>query len=305
MNGPAPSRTALIAAFATIYLVWGSTYLGIRIAVETIPPFLLSGVRFAIAGTLIFTFLKLKGAAWPNARQWRNQAVVGVFLLLGGNAVVSWCELRVPSGITALILGAAPLVVVFMDWIRPGGRRPTAGLLVGVAVGIGGVAMLLGPGSIPAGYRPPLLDIVALFASSVCWWIGSLYSKHGRVGTPLLMASAMQMLCGSASILVVALLVGEGRGLSLSAISPHSWMAFAYLIVVGSIVVFPVYTWLLEHSTPTLVSTYAYVNPVVAVFLGWVVLNEPLNARILVAAAIIIGAVAIITIGRSKAAAGP
>ena len=148
MNGPAPSRTALVAAFTTIYLVWGSTYLGIRIAVETIPPFLLSGFRFIIAGTLIFTFLKLRGAAWPTARQWRDQAVVGVFLLLGGNAVVSWCELRVPSGITSLILGAAPLVVVFMDWMRPGGRRPTAGVMVGVAV-VG----IAGTGDAPSGPR--------------------------------------------------------------------------------------------------------------------------------------------------------
>jgi drug/metabolite transporter (DMT)-like permease len=298
-----PSRGALILAFAAIYLIWGSTYLGIRVGVETMPPFLMAGMRFAIAGVLIFGFLLLRGASWPTAGQWKDQAIIGVFLLLGGNAVVSWCELRVPSGITSLVLGASPLIVVLFEWLRPGGKRPRFGLLMGVAVGIAGLALLLGPGSIPEGDRPPTVYFVILILSSLSWWTGSFYSKHITSGTPLLMASSMQMLCGSVSMLLTGLILGEGRGFHLASISAHSWEAFAYLVTAGSIVAFPVYVWLLEHSTPASVSTYAYVNPVVAVFLGWLMLGEPLNLRIILAAAIIIGSVAIITIGKAKSVA--
>ncbi len=301
----APSRMALVMAFAAIYLIWGSTYLGIRVAVQTMPPFLMAGMRFAVAGVLIFGFLHLRGAAWPTAMQWKDQIVVGIFLLLGGNAVVSWAEQRTPSGITSLILGASPFVMVLLEWIRPGGKRPTISLVVGVAVGILGIALLLGPDAIPEGYRPPAIDIIALFVASISWWIGSLYSKHVNTGTPLLMAAAMQMVTGSACMLLTGFALGEGSALHFSSISLHSWLAFSYLVVAGSIVAFPVYVWLLEHSTPAKVSTYAYVNPVVAVILGWAILREPLNLRILLASVVIIGAVAIITIGKARTAAKP
>src|SRR5665213_4381083 len=142
-------------AFAAIYVIWGSTYLGLRVAVETMPPFLMAGTRFAVAGLLIFGFVMVRGASWPTAKQWKDQAIVGTFLLLGGNAVVSWSEQRVPSGITSLILGAAPVIVMLFDWLRPRGTRPTPALAGGVAVGIAGIALLLGPNSIPAGDRPP------------------------------------------------------------------------------------------------------------------------------------------------------
>ena len=300
-----PSRLALVSAFGAIYVIWGSTYLGIRVAVETLPPFLMAGARFAIAGVLLFTVLMLRGAAWPTARQWRDQAIVGIFLLLGGNAVVSWAELRTPSGITSLILGSAPLIVVIFDWLRPGGRRPSLGLVCGVCVGIAGIVMLVGPGSIPAGYQPPVIDIIALLLASVSWWIGSFYSKHASTRTPLMLASSMQMICGSACMLLTGFVLGEGGGFRASSVTPQSWLAFSYLVVVGSIIAFPVYVWLLEHSTPSKVSTYSYVNPVVAVFLGWAVIGEPLNFRIILAASVIIGAVAIITIGKAKALEKP
>ena len=306
MRAPAKaSRWALIMAFAAIYVIWGSTYLGLRVAVETMPPFLMAGTRFAVAGLLIFGFVMVRGASWPTAKQWKDQAIVGTFLLLGGNAVVSWSEQRVPSGITSLILGAAPVIVMLFDWLRPRGTRPTPALAGGVAVGIAGIALLLGPNSIPAGDRPPSIYIVAIFLSSISWWAGSFYSKHVTSGTPLLQASSMQMLCGSVSMLLTGLILGEGNGFRFGAISAHSWEAFAYLTTVGSIVVFPVYVWLLEHSTPAKVSTFAYVNPVIAIFLGWLILDEPLNARIILAAAIILGAVAVITIGKARAAAKP
>jgi len=298
--GARPSRLALVSAFAAIYVIWGSTYLGIRVAVETLPPFLMAGTRFAIAGVLLFAFLMLRGAGWPTPRQWRDQAIVGIFLLLGGNAVVSWAELQTPSGITCLILGASPLIVVIFDWLRPGGGRPSWGLTCGVFIGIAGIVMLVGPGSIPAGYQPPVADIVALLLASVSWWVGSFYSKHAVTRTPLMMASAMQMLCGSICMLLTGFILGEAGKFHAPSVTPQSWIAFAYLVVVGSIIAFPVYVWLLEHSTPAKVSTYAYVNPVVAIFLGWAILGEPVNFRIVLAAAVIIGAVAIITIGKAR-----
>jgi drug/metabolite transporter (DMT)-like permease len=301
---PTPSRGAIVLAFAAIYLIWGSTYLGIRVAVETLPPFLMAGMRFTIAGVLLFTFLMLRGAAWPTAAQWREQSIIGALLLLGGNAVVSWAELRTPSGITALILGASPIIVVIFEWLRPGGSRPHIGLVCGVAVGIAGLALLVGPGAIPADSRPPAADLVALFLASISWWIGSFYSKHLKSSTPLMMASSMQMLTGSVCMLLTGLALGEAREFHPGLVSAQSWFAFSYLVVMGSIVAFPVYIWLLEHSTPAKVSTYAYVNPVVAIILGWLILGEPMNLRILLAASVIIGAVIIITIGKARTAPG-
>jgi drug/metabolite transporter (DMT)-like permease len=299
---PKPGRTSFILAFAAIYLIWGSTYLGIRVAVETLPPFLMAGMRFAIAGVVLFVYLLLRGTPWPTAVQWRDHSIVGVFLLLGGNGIVSWAELRTPSGFTSLILGASPLIVVLLDWARPGGKPPTAALAAGVAIGIAGIALLLGPGAIPEGYRPPGADVVALFVASTSWWIGSLYSKHSGSGAPLLMASAIQMLVGSGSMLLTGWMLGEGSRLHFGSVSPQSWLAFGYLVIVGSIVAFPTFVWLLEHNTPAKVSTYAYVNPVVAMFLGWAILGEPMNLRIFMSAAVIVGAVAIITIGKTWSA---
>jgi drug/metabolite transporter (DMT)-like permease len=301
----APSRTSIVLAFAAIYLIWGSTYLGIRVAIETMPPFLMAGMRFAIAGSVLFLVLLVRNPSWPTSVQWRDQAVIGVLLLLGGNAVVSWAELHTPSGITPLILGASPVVLMAMDWIRPGGKRPTKPVAIGMAVGIVGIVLLLGPGGIPAGYRPRPIDIAALFFSSVSWWIGSLYSKHSKSRTPPLMAAAMQMLIGSSSMLLTGWLLGESGRLHFASVSPRSWLALGYLVVVGSIIAFPVYVWLLEHSTPAKVSTYAYVNPVVALILGWAILGEPLNLRIFAAASVIIGAVVIITIGKTRTVAEP
>lgn len=298
----APSRTALLLAFAAIYLIWGSTYLGIRIAVETMPPFLMAGARFLVAGPLLFLALKLRGAAWPTAAQWRDHTIVGTCLLLGGNAVVAWAEQTVPSGLTTLILGASPMFMVVMEWLRPGGTKPTAALWLGLLTGLGGLFVLLGPGALPAGVRPPALSVIALLFASLSWWGGSLFSKHSRSGAEPMMAAALQMLTGGIVMTLTGLALGESSRVHLAAISPRSWVAWSYLILAGSIVAYPVYVWLLKHSTPARVSTYAYVNPVVAVFLGWLVLDEPLTARIALAAAIIIGAVAIITVQKTKIA---
>jgi drug/metabolite transporter (DMT)-like permease len=302
MNSPhrPVSRAALLSAFAAIYLIWGSTYLGIRIAVETMPPFLMAGARFAVAGAVLFIALLLRGARWPTRAQWRDHAIVGACLLLGGNAVVAWAEQSVPSGLTTLILGASPLMMVLMEWMRPGGSRPAPGLWLGFAVGISGLALLLGPGALPAGMRPPASSVLALLFASAIWWIGSLMSKHSRTGADPMMAAAIQMVCGSVFMLLTGVLVGELPRVHLAAITARSWIAWSYLVVAGSLIAFPIYVWLLNHSTPARVSTYAYVNPVVAVVLGWAVLGEPLTPRIMLAASVIIGAVAIITVQKNR-----
>jgi len=297
------SRGALLLGFLAIYLIWGSTYLGIRIAVETMPPFLMAGSRFVIAGVVLFVALKFRGAAWPTRAQWRDHAIVGTCLLLGGNAVVAWAEQTVPSGLTTLILGASPLTMVLMEWLRPGGTKPARGLWLGFAIGIAGLALLLGPGALPAGVRPPPASVLALLLASVSWWAGSLYSKHARSGAEPMMAAAIQMVCGSAAMLLTGALVGELPRLHVATISGRSWLAWSYLVVAGSLVAYPIYVWLLKHSTPARVSTYAYVNPIVAVVLGWAVLGEPLTPRIALAAGVIVGAVAIITTQKAKSAA--
>lgn len=296
----APTRTALILAFAAIYVIWGSTYLGIRIAVETMPPFLMAAARFLLAGGVLFAFLKLRGAAWPTARQWRINTVIGTFLLLGGNGAVVWAEQYVPSGITALIIGASPLFFVITEWAWPGGTRPTAIVLAAMLLGFAGVTWLAAPwengleGSIHLG------GLVAILIGSISWSIGSIYSRHAKHGADPFLASALQMLGGGAALVIVALLHGDFGRLDLNAITPRAWGAFAYLVALGSLVGFSTFVWLMKHSTPARVSTYAYVNPIVAVFLGWLILDEPIGPRTLVASAVIIAAVAIITVQKNR-----
>lgn len=297
-----PSTLSLVLAFTAIYLIWGSTYLGIRVAIETMPPFLMAATRFLIAGTALFTFLKLRGAAWPTARQWRSNAIIGTFLLLGGNGLVTWAEQTIPSGITALLIGVGPLFIVLTEWAWPGGTRPTLVTMGALLLGFAGVAWLAAPweNSASGGLNPA--GVIAVLFACVSWAFGSIYSRHAKHGADPIVAAALQMLGGGAAMAIVALFHGDFGRLDLAGISARSWTAFAYLIVAGSLVAFSTFVWLMKHSTPARVSTYAYVNPVVAVILGWLILNEPITTRTLVASAVIVAAVAIITTQKSRAA---
>ncbi|MBI5693941.1 MAG: EamA family transporter [Verrucomicrobia bacterium] len=305
VQAPAPSRTALVVAFAAIYLIWGSTYLGIRIAVETMPPFLMAGARFLTAGSLLFAFLRWRGAAWPTAHQWRANAIIGTFLLFGGNGAVVWAEQFVPSGITALVIGIGPLFIVLTEWAWPGGTRPTAVTLAALVLGFAGVTWLAAPWSSTAGGGLHLGGIGAILLGCASWGIGAIYSRHAKHGADPFMASALQMLGGSAVLLVAALAHGDFGRCDLEAITPRAWGAFAYLIGAGSLVGFSTFVWLMKHSTPARVATYAYVNPVVAVFLGWLILAEPITPRTIVGSIIIVAAVAIITTEKSRRAPAP
>ncbi len=297
-----PSRSALILAFASIYIIWGSTYLGIRIAIETMPLFLMAGARFVVAGAVLYLVLRLRGAPRPTARQWRISAVIGTFLLLGGNGLVVWAEQFVPSGITALIIGIQPLFFVLTEWAWPGGLRPTAITASALLLGFAGVAWLAAPWESAAAGGLHVGGVSAILIACLSWAVGSIYSRHAKHGADPLLASALQMLTGGAILTFAGLLHGDFSTLDLARISGRSWWAFGYLILFGSLIGFSTFVWLMKHSTPARVSTYAYVNPLVAVFLGWLVLNEPISARTLVAAAMIVGAVVVITTEKNRRA---
>lgn len=303
-----PTRTALIAGFAAIYLIWGSTYLGIRIAVETMPPFLMAGVRFLVAGSIIAAFIGFTRGFRATAKQWRDNAIVGGFLCLGGNGLVSWAEQKVPSGVTTLIISAGPVFIVLMDWAVHAyfadgkrGTRPVPMTFVGLALGIVGLVILVGPDVLTTGTNS--LDpwsVVALLAATLLWGVGMLYMRYASDPAEPFTASGIQMLCGSGWLLVTGLLTGELARVHPDAITGRSIAAWGYLVVFGSLIGFSTFTWLMKHSTPARVSTYAYVNPVVAVFLGWLVLHEPVSPRIFLAAGVIIAGVAIITVTKNK-----
>jgi drug/metabolite transporter (DMT)-like permease len=300
--GRPPSRLALALAFAAIYLIWGSTYLGIRVAIGSMPPFLMAAVRFLVAGTLLLTFLRLRGAPWPTAHQWRINVVIGIFLLFGGNGLVVFAETMIPSGVTALLIGVGPLFIVLTEWAWPGGLRPTAITMAALLLGFAGVTWLAAPweNASDGGLHPA--GIAAVLGACFSWAIGSIYSRHARHGADSFAAASMQMLGGGAALLVPAAWHGDFGQFDPASITTHAWIAFAYLIGFGSLVGFSTFVWLMKHSAPARVATYAYVNPVVAVFLGWLVLGEPITGRTIVASAVIVSAVIIITTQKSKTA---
>jgi drug/metabolite transporter (DMT)-like permease len=300
-----PSRPALILGFAAIYLIWGSTYLGIRVAVGSMPPFAMAGARFVIAGGLLFAVLKLRGAPWPTARQWWINTVIGLFLLLGGNGLVSWAEQIVPSGITALLIGVGPLFVVLTEWAWPGGTRPSALTIVALLLGFLGVTWLAAPWESTTHGGIDLAGVAAILAACLFWGIGSIYSRRAQHGANPLLASSLQMLGGGCALTLVALGRGDFVHFQFAAVTAKAWGAFFYLIVAGSLIAFSTFAWLTKHSTPARVSTFAYVNPIVAVLLGWLLLDEPIGPRTLTASFIIISAVLIITLQKNRSAPQP
>lgn len=303
MNGTSPSRSRIVAAFAAVYLVSGSTYLGIRFAIETIPPFFMVGVRFMLAGAVLYVIARFRGGERPTLVHWRSTAIIGACLILGGNGAVVWAEQFIPSGMTALIVAMLPFWIVLIDWLGPDRARPSLGVAVGLLVGIAGITMLVGPSAIqpfPSGATAHsgnvfLLGVIALMTGSLTWALGSIYSRHARLPSSALVTTAMEMFCGGALLTTFALLTGEGRQFDLASLSARSIAGFLYLTSVGSLIGFTAYIWLLQHQPPSRVSTYAYVNPVVAVFLGWAIAGESLTIRTVIAAAIIVSAVALIT----------
>lgn len=308
MSAPAAaSRGQLIAAFAAVYLVWGSTYLAISVAVETIPPFLMAAARFAVSGALLYGFLWFTKRIKPTPKQWRDNTIVGLFLMLGGNGLVCWAEQTVPSGIATLLVSAGPFAVVLLDWAihaadptKKRGSRPTLPVWIGLALGFAGLALLVGPDVAHGTGGLTFLTVGALIAATWLWSAGSLYGRYATEPAEPFTASAIQMITGSGWLFLGSLIAGEPFRFDPTAVSTHSAVAWTYLTLVGSLVGFTAFVWLMQHSTPAKVYTYTYVNPIVAVFLGWLILDEHVDSRIFIAAAVIIAGVAIITVTKGK-----
>ena len=312
---PAPSTLSVAVALATVYVVWGSTYLAIAYVVETLPPFLAAGARFVLAGGLLLAFLlaqdrwrrRTAGAAAlerPRLIEWRTAWIVGVLLLLGGNGMVMTAEQTVPSGIAAVIIATVPIWMSVFDALLTR-RRPSLLAIGGLLVGLVGVGILLMPTDGVQAIDP--LGIGMLVIATVSWAAGSLYARHGPMPRNHLLGTGMQQLAGGMSLLVLGLAVGDVGRTDFGAVSTESMVALAYLVVFGSLIAFTAYVWLLNHVAVTTVATYAYVNPVVAVALGLLFRGEELTPRTLLAAALIIGAVVAMVSGRPREAeeAGP
>src|SRR6185503_8951688 len=273
------SKAKLALAFAALYTIWGSTYLAIKFAVETIPPYLMSGARFTVSGGVLYLVARLRGSPNPSRQEWRDGAIVGTLLLTFGNGLVGWAEQRVPSGITALLVASVPIWMVVIDWARPTGKRPTLIVTLGLLIGLGGVGVLAAAG-FGEGAKPGVgLGAAMLVFGSIAWAAGSIYSRQSARPASSQMSTAVQMLTGSVTLLLGGILMGELARFDVNAITMKSVLAWSYLVTFGAIIGFTAYAYVLRETTPAKASTYAYVNPVIAVLLGWAFANEPITMR--------------------------
>ena len=305
MPTPAPadseyraSLPAIWSALIVVYLIWGSTYLAIRFAVQTTPPFLMAAVRFIVSGGFLYALRRFRGDPQPKTREWRSAAIIGSFLLLGGNGGVVWAEQFVTSSLAALLVATIPLWMVLIDAFRPTGHRPGLISLAGILIGFGGVVLLIGSAASGADTRS-LVGAGVLVLASLSWAMGSLYGRNARLPASQLLATGMEMLAGGTALMLAAIVLGEWSSFELVAVSRRSALALVYLTVIGSIA-FVAYVWLLRVAPTPLVATYAYVNPLVAVLLGYFLAQEPMTLRTLLAAALIIGSVVLVSVPQRR-----
>lgn len=286
-------RIIAYSALAAVFFFWGTTYLAIRIGLETLPPTLFAGIRFIIAGTLLFAFLRVwRREKLPRGREWLHQAIVGLMLLGVGNGLVVWAEVWIPSGMAALLVATSPFWVAGFERLRSDGERVSLRALVGMLIGFGGLILLVAPGLFgePLGLRY-LLGMIAIQVGCASWSGGSIFIKHHETRVAPLMGASVQMLFAGAALTLIGTGLGEWRALHFSA---RSLSALVYLILFGSIVAYGSYTYAVQKLPLSIVSTYSYVNPVIAVLLGWIVLAEPLGWRMITAMLIILGGVALV-----------
>ncbi len=295
-----PTSLGIIAAFAVVYVVWGSTYLAIRYAIETMPPFLMAAVRFTVAGALLYAIMRWRGAGRPTFVQWRNAAIIGCLMLATANGLVCWSEQVVPSGIAALLVATVPLWLVALDWGLFRGPRPTLSIVAGLVIGLMGVYLLIGGSSLSGEPIDPW-GAAGMLVACLAWALGSLLARRLELPRSTFQTTAMEMLGGGAVLIVIGSASGEWAEVDIAGVSWQSLVALVYLILFGSILALSSYVWLLTATTPARVGTYAYVNPVVAMTLGFLFKDEPLSARVVVAAAIILAAIVLITVARQAA----
>jgi drug/metabolite transporter (DMT)-like permease len=292
-------RVAVPLAFGLVYVLWGSTYLAIRYAIETIPPLLMAGTRFFVAGVILYAFSRWRGGPKPTPTQWRNAAIAGTLLLLFGNGLVTLAEQRVPSGLTAVIVATVPLWMVVLDWVT-GGKRPGVRAWMGIALGLAGVAVLVQP---TGRGGVDLVGVLFLLVASLSWSYGSLFGRRADLPKSALLTTGMEMLAGGVILIGAGLATGEAGHFHPSAISRTSLIGLTYLITLGSVVGYSAYTYLVTAATPAKLGTYAYVNPTIAVFLGWAIAGEPIASMTILAVAMIVAAVVLLTLPSSAAPA--
>ncbi len=298
---PVNSRLIFLA-YAAVYLIWGSTYFAISIGIESMPALLVPAFRHLCVGLVFYPLFRYLTKEKPTLSQWVTCSVTGILLLAVGNGTVSWSEKFVPSGIAALLVATVSLWMVLIDWLRPGGVRPAPRVFVGLFLGFAGLVLLVGPKNLGGSDRVSPLGTLVLVMASFAWAYGSIYSRHHPLPRSPLLGVAMQCLAGGWALLLVALFNGELGSFHLAQVSTRSWLALFYLAAFGSALGFSAYVYLLKHSNATHVSTYAFVNPVVALLLGWSLGGESLTLRTIIASAVILGAVILVITGRRKTA---
>jgi drug/metabolite transporter (DMT)-like permease len=295
---PRLNRAAVVFAFLSIYLIWGSTYLAIRYAVETIPPLYTAGLRHLIAGTILLVWCLAKRLR-PTWAQVRASIVIGVFFFLIGHGTLHWAEQKVPSGLASLLIASEPIWVFLLSASAARQWRLNATLLAGILLGFGGVGLLMGRSALNSG-PGVFVGSLAVLLGAFSWSVGIVYSRRSHLSGHPLLLSALSLLAGSVQLLLAGTAVGEYRGFSFASVSLRSWMALGYLILFGSVVAFTAYNWLLEHYSPTLVATHTYINPIVAVLLGWLFAGEAVTLNVLLSTVLVIGAVMLVDRGTAR-----
>lgn len=293
-----PSPISLWAALLTIYIIWGSTYLGIRFAIETIPPFLMAGFRFLVAGVILYVVMRLRGAARPKPVHWRSTLIIGGLLVGGGPGLVGWSEQFIPSGLAALVIATVPMWIVFLDWLYSDRRHPGWQVIAGLLIGFAGLILLVDPFNFSGaeqGQTVNLIGVGGVMLAAFLWSNGSLYSRKAPLPDSPLLGTGMEMMLGGSFLLIISLIAGEWQRFDPAGVSLRSALALAYLISFGSILAFSTYIWLIRVTTPARATSYAYVNPIIAVLLGWALADEVMNGRMVIATIIIVGAVVLIT----------
>jgi len=286
-------KLLFILAFAAVYILWGSTYYSIKVAILTIPPFLMAGTRFVLAGAVLFIAALISGVSMPRLSAWKENAVLGFFLLLMGNGGIVWASERVPSGIIALLITIEPMWVLLLSLFKKGGKLPGIQTIIGIGMGLVGTFLLLAPGKLGSFSIDPI-GLIAILISTICWAIGSLYAVKANEGINSSLSTGIQMLCGGIYMFVTGLLKGEAQALNFASFSIESLYAVLYLIVFGSIIGFSAYSYLLKTANPNQVATYAYVNPLVAVLIGTFLGKEAFNLQIAVSAAFLLAGVVLV-----------
>ena len=296
---PEPKTLTFLLAFAAIYIIWGSTFLAIRFAVQTLPPLLMMGSRHLVAGAILLAWMLFRSDVRPEPRLWLSASFAAAFCFLGCHGLLAWAELRVPSGLAALLAATLPIWMVVLARVRGQEHELTPKVLAGIFLGLAGVAILV-PFSIHGQQRAVFLSAMAIVVGEILWAVGAIYSRGVKTKTSVMTFAAMQMLVGGIQLCLVGLVFGEGSRVHAADFTPLSVASLLFLIVFGSLVTFTTYTWLLKVSSPAVVSTHSYVNPLVAVFLGWILANEKVTSRTMTGTVIVLASVALTSVRKKQ-----